>query len=50
MFGEEKKKYLKKMGINTIKELYTDSFTDFPLMDISENVYLVNGNKIKKIK
>lgn len=33
-----------------IDDLYTDSFNDKPLMDISKNVYLVKGNKIKKIK
>ncbi len=33
-----------------IDNLYTDSFNDKPLMDISENVYLVKGAKIKKIK
>lgn len=33
-----------------IDVLYTDSFNDQPLMDISKNVYLVKGKKIKKIK
>lgn len=33
-----------------IDDLYTDSFNDKPLMDISKNVYLVKGNNIKKIK
>lgn len=33
-----------------IDDLCTDSFNDKPLMDISKNVYLVKGNKIKKIK
>ncbi len=33
-----------------IDNLYTDSFNDQPLMDISENVYLVSGNKVTKIK
>lgn len=33
-----------------IDNLYTDSFNDQPLMDIAKNVYLVKGNKIKKIK
>ncbi|MBQ5882938.1 MAG: haloacid dehalogenase-like hydrolase [Clostridia bacterium] len=33
-----------------IDDLYTDSFNDKPLMDISKHVYLVKGNKIKKIK
>lgn len=34
----------------TIDCLYTDSFNDKPLMDISKSVYLVKGNSIKKIK
>ncbi|MBE6827806.1 MAG: HAD family hydrolase [Ruminococcaceae bacterium] len=33
-----------------IDEFYTDSYVDKPFMDISDNVYLVRGNKIKKIK
>lgn len=33
-----------------IDEFYTDSFNDRPFMDISENVYFVKKNKIKKIK
>ena len=33
-----------------ISALYTDSMHDKPLMDISEAVYFVKGNKIKRIK
>ena len=33
-----------------IENLYTDSMHDKPLMDISDNVYFVKGNKITKIK
>ena len=33
-----------------ISALYTDSIHDKPLMDISEAVYFVKGNKIKRIK
>ena len=33
-----------------IDNLYTDSMHDKPLMDISDNVYFVKGNKITKIK
>lgn len=33
-----------------IDELYTDSWSDKPLMDISQNVYMVSGDKIKQIK
>ncbi len=33
-----------------IDTLYTDSMHDKPLMDISDSVYFVKGNKIKKLK
>ena len=33
-----------------IENFYTDSINDLPLIEISENAYLVKGNKITKIK
>lgn len=33
----------------TIKEFYTDSLTDKPLIQISEKTYLIKGEKTKKI-
>lgn len=33
-----------------IENFYTDSVNDLPLIEISENAYLVNKNKITKIK
>lgn len=33
-----------------IEALYTDSYSDKPLMDISKTVYLVKGKRLKKIK
>ena len=33
-----------------IENLYTDSYTDKPLMDISDHVYLVRGKTLRKIK
>lgn len=33
-----------------IENFYTDSLNDKPLMNISKNVFLVKGNKIKQIK
>ena len=33
-----------------IENFYTDSVNDLPLIEISENAYLVKGNKITKIK
>ncbi|MBE6748928.1 MAG: hypothetical protein E7557_06835 [Ruminococcaceae bacterium] len=44
------KAFFEKYPDAQIDDLYTDSFNDKPLMDISKNVYLVKGNKIKKIK
>jgi hypothetical protein len=37
-------------GIRKIYNFYTDSFSDKPLMDISENVYLVKNDLVNKIK
>ncbi|MBR2876625.1 MAG: haloacid dehalogenase-like hydrolase [Clostridia bacterium] len=44
------KAFFEQYPDSQIDDLYTDSFNDKPLMDISKNVYLVKGNKIKKIK
>ena len=33
-----------------IKNFYTDSINDKPLMDLAENVFMVKGDKIKRIK
>lgn len=44
------KAFFERYPNSQIDDLYTDSFNDKPLMDISKNVYLVKGNKIKKIK
>jgi len=48
-YGIQKKKELNRLGIYEIDELYTDSFSDLPLAKISKNVYLVNGDNIKKV-
>ncbi len=37
-------------GDAEIDDFYTDSMSDKPLMDISKNVFLVNGEKIIQIK
>lgn len=37
-------------GDVTIDEFYTDSFADKPMMDISQNVFMVKGEKITQIK
>lgn len=49
--GEEKIKRLKAKYQNIkIKNFYTDSFSDKPLIDLSINAYLVEKNKVKKLK
>jgi len=50
-FQENKVKKFQEVYKNRkIKYLYTDSFNDEKLMDISENVFLVKKGKCKKIK
>lgn len=44
-YGIEKAKHT-----NNIHSLYTDSYSDKPLMDKSKNVFLVKGVEIKKVK
>ncbi len=44
------KAFLEQYPDTEIENFYTDSINDVPLMEISKNVYLVKGNKIKKIK
>ncbi|MDZ7755204.1 haloacid dehalogenase-like hydrolase [Rhodohalobacter sp.] len=46
MFGEEKRKFMTENGISKIDELYTDSMSDKPLMDISEKVFLVKRESV----
>jgi phosphoserine phosphatase len=50
VFGKNKQLILREMGIQTIEWLYTDSYTDRPLMEMAEQVYLVNEGGKKKIK
>lgn len=48
---KEKVRRLYEKYINiTVKEAYSDSFIDKPLMDIANAAYLVRKNKIKKLK
>lgn len=44
------KAYHDVYGDTPINDFYTDSKSDKPMMDISENVYLVSGDRIEKIK
>ena len=50
MFGQEKKKFLVEKGITRIHRLYTDSFDDKSLMEISEHVYIINQRHITQSK
>lgn len=49
-YGFAKVKAIKEQSIHQVEVLYTDSFSDKPLMTISKKVYLVDGNQIKLIK
>lgn len=50
-YNENKVKMFKeKYGDATIDEFYSDSMSDKPMMDISKNVFLVDGDKLIKIK
>ncbi len=50
MYGEKKQKWLNDHGIDEIDLLYTDSFSDKPLMDISKDVVLVKDGEKKILK
>lgn len=43
------KAFLEKYPNTIIKNFYTDSLADIPMMEYCENVYLVNRNEIHKI-
>ncbi len=49
--GEVKVTYLKEKYIDIkVLEVYTDSYSDQPLIDLASKAYLVDKNKITKIK
>ena len=50
LFGVEKRNWLAEQGIEAISVLYTDSFSDKPLMDIAVSVYLVEGSSVKQVR
>ena len=45
-FGGAKVRSLRELGISKISKLYTDSFSDRPLMDWADEVFLVRDGKI----
>lgn len=47
--GVEKVRRLKKTGIDHITKLYTDSSSDAPLGEISDEIYLVKGDSCLKV-
>lgn len=50
MYGIEKKRCLLKSNITLIEKLYTDSYSDQPLMDISKKTILIkDGTVVDKI-
>ena len=51
LYGQKKKELLQQIEeIHSLFAFYTDSYSDQPLMDISENVYLVRKGEVTKIK
>lgn len=49
-FGQNKVKAFKeRLPKAKINKFYTDSLSDIPFMEVSKEVYLVKGNKIKKV-
>ena len=47
MYGEEKKEWLQNQGIKEIDSIYTDSYSDKPLMDMAERTYLVKDGSVE---
>ena len=50
MYGKRKQATLLRLGYTSIEALYTDSFSDLPLMDVAESVFLVKNQSVKVIK
>lgn len=49
-YGKEKvKRYKKKFKNIVIENFYSDSMSDLPMMELSNNAFLVKGDSIKKI-
>lgn len=50
LYAFDKVKELERQGIFRVDKFYTDSYSDKPVMDISDEVYLVKGDLIERIK
>jgi len=46
MYGKQKADALKKLGIYKINTLYTDSYSDKPLMKMADQVKLINNGQV----
>jgi hypothetical protein len=46
MYGEKKVETLFGLGVDGIESVYTDSFSDAPLMKVSKKTFLVKCGKI----
>ena len=46
MYGKQKAEALKKLGIYKINTLYTDSYSDKPLMKMADQVKLINNGQV----
>ncbi|PKD43247.1 haloacid dehalogenase-like hydrolase [Rhodohalobacter barkolensis] len=49
MYGIRKRNYLMSIGINEIDCLYTDSYSDLPLMKMSKKIFLVKNDEVNEI-
>lgn len=50
MYGERKREWLLNQNIDRVKEFYTDSFADQPLIEISDMVYLIDKGSKRELK
>jgi phosphoserine phosphatase len=50
MFGNQKRNYLFNMGIEEIACLYTDSYSDLPIMKMSEKILHVKNGSLNEIE
>jgi len=50
LYGRAKVRALNELGIYSIDELFTDSFSDGPLMEIASKVFLVKNGEKRKVK
>jgi len=49
MYGRQKASYLKSIGVEQIDQLFTDSFSDKPLMEMAREVVLVKNSQVERV-